>query len=117
MNILYVEDEPNDAQLVDLYVKTTAHQLSIANNMQEARNAFRAHPHVILIDVLLGHKREGYQLIREFRAQGYTRPVIAITGLSTPRDVEECQKAGFDHILHKPFMIDELATVIEKYTA
>ncbi len=117
MQVLYVEDEPNDAQLVDLYIKTTPHHLTIARNGQEAREAFVHHPDLILIDVWLGNTRDGYSLIREFHAQGFSGPVIAVTALTTPRDIEDCQAAGFDYILHKPFMIDQLAAVIDKYTS
>ncbi len=117
MQVLYVEDEPNDAQLVGLYIRTTPHHLTIARNGHEAREAFTHHPDLILIDVWLGNAREGYALIREFHAQGYTGPVVAITALNTPKDVEDCKKAGFDDVLHKPFLIEQLAAVIEKYAA
>jgi DNA-binding response OmpR family regulator len=117
MYVLYVEDEPNDAQLVDLYIRTTPHQLTIARNGSEAREAFAHHPDLILIDVWLGNSRDGYALIREFHAQGFTGPVIAITALTTPKDIEDCRKAGFDYILHKPFKIEQLAAVIDKYAA
>ena len=116
MNILYVEDEPSDSQLVALYVNTTSHQLVIAQNAREAREAFvQQHPDLILIDVMLSNAREGYSLIREFRAQSFVGPVIAITALTTPKDVEECQKAGFDHIVHKPFVMEQLAEIIDRY--
>ncbi len=115
MNVLYVEDEPNDAQLVDLYIRTTPHRLTIAKNGAEARAAFAHQPDLILIDVWLGSARDGYTLIREFHAHGYTGPVIAVTALTTPKDIDDCQKAGFDDILHKPFLIEQLAAVIDKY--
>ncbi len=117
MHLLYVEDEPNDAQLVDLYVRTTPHHLTIARNSREAREAFAHHPDMILIDVWLGSARDGYALIREFHAQGFTGPVIAITALTTPKDIADCQAAGFDDVLHKPFLIEQLAAVINKYAA
>ncbi len=116
MNTLYIEDDPNDAKLVALYIKTTGHSLTIAGNAQEARQAFGSDPDLILIDVLLGNAYEGYKLIREFRSQGYSRPVIAITGLSTSRDMANMHEAKFDHILNKPFEIDQLVEVIDQYT-
>jgi CheY-like chemotaxis protein len=117
MNILYIEDEPNDAQLVALYVNTTPHHLTIAANTQEARKAFADNPDLILVDVLLGAARDGYKLVRELHDQGCTRPIIAITALTTPRDVEECQAVGFDFVLHKPFTIEQLAAVIGRYAS
>ena len=116
MNILYVEDEPNDAQLVALYINMTPHHLTIARNIAEARNALADNPDLILADIMLEHGRYGYDLVHEFHAQGGTCPIIAVTALSTPKDVDECKKAGFDCILHKPFAIDQLADIIGKYT-
>ncbi len=116
MRILYIEDEPNDAQLVALYLNTTSHHLTIVDNIQEARGKFADQPDLILVDLLIGHARDGYKLAQEFRAQGYKKPLVAVTALSTPKDVQDCRSAGFDFVLHKPFGIEQLADVIEKYT-
>ncbi len=117
MEVLYIEDEPSDAQLVELYIRTTPHHLTIARNGAEARQAFARHPDLILVDVWLGSARDGYTLIREFHDQGYVGPVVALTALTTAKDVEDCQQAGCDDILHKPFLIEQLAAVIDKYAA
>ena len=117
MNILYIEDEPNDAQLMALYIRTTPHRLILAENLEQARRAFEDNPDLILADVLLGHARNGYRLIHEFRSQGCQCPIIAVTALTTPQDVKDCTAAGFDYILHKPFGIEQLAAVIDKYTS
>src|SRR5437870_2861320 len=119
MNILYIEDEPSEAGLVKMYFNTTSHHLTVANSIQEARSAFSSDNQLdlILVDVLLGQERAGFGLVREFREQGYTKPVVAVTGLSTSTDMEECRKAGFDYVLNKPFAIDQLAEVINRYAA
>src|SRR5215813_11765863 len=111
MNILYVEDEPNDARLVAMYINTTPHHLIIVENIDEARKAIADSPDLILADVVLGHARRGYSLIQEFRSRGCTCPIIAVTALSTPGDIRDCEKAGVDSILHKPFRIEQLAEV------
>lgn len=117
MKILYIEDEPSDAQLVALYIKTTPHHLILAENTEQARTAFVDNPDLILADVMLGHARLGYSLIREFRSRGCKCPIVAVTALTTPQDVQDCQAAGVDYILHKPFGIEQLAQVIGTYKA
>ena len=117
MNILYLEDEPQDAALVALYTRSTAHHLTVANNLQEAEAALADNPDLILVDVMLGRTKDGYQFTRNMRQQGFEQPIVAITALATARDMEECRRAGFDQVLTKPFTINQLADVISHYTA
>jgi CheY-like chemotaxis protein len=115
MNILYVEDEPDDAELVKLYIESTPHSLIIANTSREAREAFSSALDLILVDVILGHSREGYSIARELRQRGYTGPLIAVTGLATAQDQNECRRSGFTDILSKPYTIHQLADVITRF--
>jgi DNA-binding response OmpR family regulator len=115
MHILYVEDDPNDAALVARYAKATNHDIVVVATLAEARTAFKSYHDLIMVDVVLGYSREGYVFAKEVRQQGYTRPLIAITALSTPQAIEECWNAGFDEVLTKPFMVDDLGIVINKY--
>lgn len=101
MRILYIEDDPNDAQLVVLYVQTIQHQIVTVTNLNDARSELRKSPQMIMVDVLLNNSRQGYHFARELRSQGYRQPLIAVTALSIAHDREECQKAGFTTILTK----------------
>jgi DNA-binding response OmpR family regulator len=117
MHILYVEDEPQERTLVSRFIQTIKHELTVAANAHEAREALeRKQPDMILMDVMLGHTRDGFGLARDFRELGYEGPMIAVTGLTTARDYEECRKAGFNDVLHKPFTIDELAEKIDRHS-
>jgi len=115
MNILYVEDEPQDAQLVALYTRSATHNLTVARDIQEAQAALAGDPDLILVDVILGNTRDGYKFTREIRQRGFKQPVVAITALATPRDMEECRRAGIDQVLTKPFTIRQLAHIIAQY--
>lgn len=118
MRILYVEDEPTDAQLVDRYIRSTAHDLVIVKNTQDARVALQAEediPDLLMVDVLIGHSREGFTFVRELRDQGYVQPIVAVTGLTTAYDLEQCQQSGFSEVLGKPYTIQQLAEMIERH--
>ena len=116
MNILYLEDEPQDAELVALYTRSATHQLTVASNIEEAQAALVDDPDLILVDVILGNTRDGYKFTQAIRRQGFDRPVVAITALATAQDMEDCRQAGFDQVLTKPFTINQLADVISRYT-
>jgi CheY-like chemotaxis protein len=115
---LYIEDEPTDAQLVDRYVQSTAHDLVIVNDTQAARAALElaeSKPDLLMVDVLIGHSREGFMFVRELRAQGYAQPIVAVTGLTTAYDLEQCKASGFNEVLGKPYTIQQLADMIERH--
>lgn len=115
MNILYVEDEPQDAQLVERYMRLTPHQVTVVSTVQEAQAALEPTPDLILADVLLGNTRAGYKFVRDLRSGGYTQPIIAITGLATPYDLQACYEAGFTDVLTKPYSIQQFADLLRKY--
>jgi CheY-like chemotaxis protein len=115
MNILYLEDEPQDAELVALYIRSMTYNLTVASNLEEANAALAESPDLVLVDVMLGRTRDGFKFTRSLRAQGFDRPVVAVTALATAGDMEECRRAGFDRVLTKPFTINQLAEVITSY--
>ncbi len=118
MRILYIEDNANDAKLVQRYVETTAHELAIASTIEQAYEQLSDSPEfdLILIDILINNKRLGYDLAHALREQGYSRPVIAITALTSPQDQAACAEAGFAAVLLKPFMITALAKVLLQFS-
>jgi len=118
LRILYVEDNSNDAKLVQRYVETTAHELAVVSSIEEANNLL-SDPSpfdMILVDILIDNKRSGYDFARELREQGYTQPVIAVTALTGPQDQAACAKAGFAAILTKPFLITTLADMLLQFS-
>lgn len=115
MRILYIEDDPNDANLVTRYMQAAHHELVLIGDANEARTLDVQQFDLIMVDVVLHHTRDGYKLAQELREHGYQHPVIAVTGLSLPKEIEACYDAGFSFVLTKPFEIPQLAKVIETY--
>jgi CheY-like chemotaxis protein len=115
MNILYLEDEPNDAQLVQRYVRATSHRVTIASTVQDAISALDGNPDLIFVDLMLDKTRQGFDFVRNLRTQGYEQPIVAITGLALPEERDECFAAGCNEVINKPYMINQLADVINKY--
>jgi CheY-like chemotaxis protein len=115
MQILYVEDNSNDAALVERFINTTPHSVVVVSSVDEARAALSQSFDLILIDVLIEQKRAGYALAKEIRDQGVNIPLVAVTALSGMQDRASCQQAGFNEVLNKPFQITELAVIIQNY--
>ncbi len=115
MQILYIEDDTNDARLVTRYVKSTPHQLVVINTIEEARVADIDQFDLLLVDVLLAHSRDGYALVKELRQRGFQQPMVAVTGLSLSEDIAQCYTVGFTDVLTKPYEVTQLAAIIQRY--
>jgi CheY-like chemotaxis protein len=117
MLILYVEDDLTHARLVERYIKMTQHQVRIATNINDAMTEMESLPGLVMVDLLLGASRDGYNFVRELRDQGYDQPIVAVTGLTMPTEIERCYEVGVNEILAKPYTIDQLADIINRYTS
>ncbi|HEX2908871.1 MAG TPA: response regulator [Phototrophicaceae bacterium] len=117
MLIFYLEDNHQDANLVARYLQTTPHEMILAANLEQAHQALARQPDLFIVDLLIGASRDGFKFARELREQGCTQPIIAITALTTPQDLNECQEAGINGVLPKPFTINKLADMIQHYTS
>jgi DNA-binding response OmpR family regulator len=114
MQILYIEDNSNDAQLIRLYADAVGSQLKVVNNLDAFWNTDPLQFDLVLVDILLQFTREGLEVPARLRDQGYTNPIIAVTALSTPADRMQCEEAGFTRILTKPFTIDQLQAILNQ---
>ncbi|MDZ7956580.1 MAG: response regulator [Aulosira sp. DedQUE10] len=72
-------------------------------------------PDLIVLDILLP-SISGIEVVRYLKQESLTCeiPVIAVTALASKDDQERILKAGFDAYISKPYMIEELETVIRR---
>ncbi|BAY33394.1 two-component system, regulatory protein [Nostoc carneum NIES-2107] len=72
-------------------------------------------PDLILLDILLP-TISGIDVVRYLKQDALTCkiPVVAVTALASREDQERILQAGFNAYLSKPYMIEELETVIRR---
>jgi len=115
MNILYIEDNPNDANLVSRFAMASGHDLTLINDLQQVEVAFDSTFDLVLVDIMFDQERVGYEVAGAFRENGHQGGLVAITALNSQQDIDDCQQAGFDAVLTKPYDITELAGVIDAF--
>ncbi|MBC9783112.1 response regulator [Heliobacterium chlorum] len=117
--ILLVEDNSVNRKLVQLQLKKLGLTAHAVVNGWEAVEAFHHQPFsLILMDcqmpVMDGY--EATQAIRRSEARkGGHIPIIAMTAYAMQGDRERCLKAGMDDYLSKPFVIQTLREVLERW--
>jgi CheY-like chemotaxis protein len=113
VDILLVEDNPNDAELTMRALKRAnvdAH-LIIARDGAEALEFLisdRPKPKVIFLDLKLP-KVDGIEVLRQVRMDDRTRaiPVVVLTSSQEERDITECYKLGANSYVVKPVEFDK----------
>jgi len=117
MNILYVEDNTMDAELVERYINmSTDHHAIIASTLSDAWEVLEEQDiDLIMIDIVLDGKRDGFAFAFQLRQKDFPQPLIAVTALSTPEDKTLLQKAGFDTVIIKPFSIEKLDQILSEF--
>ena len=113
MHILLLEDDIDLGQAVADHLEACGHQVSWMKLCQQATRAL-AEPGIALalLDMRLPDG-DGLEVIRQMRARGDVRPVIALTARDQVSDRVRGLQAGADDYLVKPFDLDELMARIE----
>jgi two-component system, cell cycle response regulator DivK len=109
--VLYIEDNPDNMQLVQRVVTALGHQfLWAANGLSGISTVGAERPDLILLDINLPDI-DGYEVARRLRANKrdflYV-PIIAITANALKGDAEKALDAGCDVYMSKPVNIREL---------
>ncbi len=108
--ILAVEDNP-DTQLLLRYLLRAEYTLEVVPNVEDALTAAREQEFELLVlDINLGEKRTGIDLLKELRAMDAYKetPALALTAYAMPGDKERFEESGFDAYISKPFTRKEL---------
>jgi two-component system, cell cycle response regulator DivK len=109
--ILYIEDNPDNMQLVQRVITALGHQfLWAADGLSGIRAVENDQPDLILLDINLPDI-DGYEVARRLRANKgdllYV-PIVAITANALKGDAERALGAGCDVYMSKPVNIREL---------
>jgi len=104
VNILIVEDDPDDHKLIERLLSQESPQafsLEWMDNYDDALELIQSHRHdVCLLDYRLGH-RDGLDFLREALELGCKIPIILLTGQSDYSIDMEAMNAGASDFLEK----------------
>ena len=122
INILVVEDEPQNREMLTMILQDRGARVVTAENYDQALQRLNTEfPSVLLSDIGLPG-RDGYDLVKEVRRQEREKslsrlPAIALTAFGRAQDVDKAIESGFDAHLAKPLRAHELVTLITDLTS
>lgn len=112
VKVLIVDDDTNICELLRLYLEKEGYSTVIANDGEEAVEAFKNNsPDIILLDVMLP-KLDGWQVCREIRKTSQV-PIIMLTAKGETFDKVFGLELGADDYVTKPFESKEVVARIK----
>lgn len=115
--ILIVDDDDDNLLLLSYAMDELGYESVTGQSGTDAiRLAVQYQPCLILLDILLPDLN-GISVLQKLRQQPRTShvPVIAVTALVRKTDRAKLSNAGFSGYLAKPYMIDDLDTVVSQF--
>jgi CheY-like chemotaxis protein len=104
--ILIADDNPQGVELLEAYLCEGDYEIRTAADGEETLARVRDwQPDLILLDIMMP-KISGFEVCKRLRADPKTRdiPVLMITALDQPSDIERAVEAGTNDFVTKPIV-------------
>lgn len=108
MRILVVEDDESLNKIIKKHLTESGYAVDCCFDGEEALSYMESMQYdCIILDWMLP-KRNGISVLKEYRNQGFSSPVLMLTARDSVTDRVSGLDAGADDYLVKPFVFDEL---------
>lgn len=115
LQILLIDDEPLVRSLLRQILEQAGHTVTEANNGQEGVRCFRENDFDLVITDHGMPVMNGLDAAFRIKKQKPETPIILITGWQTETDATFQKPSGIDEFITKPFDLEKLIELIEKY--
>jgi EAL domain-containing protein (putative c-di-GMP-specific phosphodiesterase class I)/signal transduction histidine kinase/HPt (histidine-containing phosphotransfer) domain-containing protein/chemotaxis response regulator CheB len=118
-HLLIAEDNPVNQQLIGAQLDILDYSADYADNGLQALELWKSGNYQLLLTDIRMPQMDGYELIGQIRAMesdGHRSPIIAVTANAMESDVKRCFDTGADDVISKPFPLEDLRRVLEKWS-
>jgi CheY-like chemotaxis protein len=109
--VLVVDDDTAALEIRKRILERNGYEVSIATDAAGAREAFRAGPETVVLDMRLPEASDGRALIREFRAASAQVRIVVLCGFAADLD-NRPERALVNAVLEKPIRSEQLLAAI-----
>lgn len=115
LQVLLVEDGPDNRLLFELFLKSNGAMVDLATDGQEGMSqALKKNYDAVLMDIQMPNM-DGRKATQELRKLGYKVPVIALTAYATKEERDRCIADGMNDYCTKPITMNDLCLTILKW--
>ena len=120
-HILITEDNLINQEVAQGFLEKLGCRVTLASNGQEAYDISGEQPFDLIFMDCQMPEMDGYEAARTIRtreissSQGTHIPIIAMTAHAMEGDRERCLEAGMDDYIGKPFSVEQLKTILNKW--
>jgi CheY-like chemotaxis protein len=102
--ILIADDNERNRELLEAFLEGDGHEILMSSDgASTMQAAFDQQPDLILLDIMMP-KLSGYEVCQKLKKDERTKniPILMVTALKDPGDIEKAVNAGADDFLSKP---------------
>jgi CheY-like chemotaxis protein len=111
--ILLAEDVKTNQMIFEVMLRDEPYEIGMADDGEIAvQMALSGNYDVVFMDIMMPNMG-GIEALQALKVAGFDRPIIACTANVMKDDVEQYLAAGFDGVIGKPYLRDELRMHIQ----
>ena len=115
--LVLIEDSKNLALALKGALELNGHEVIWVSDGREGLIAVKKNkPAAVLLDLMLPHI-SGFEICKAIKTDSsiFKTPVIIMSTLTSPEDMERAQNAGADHFISKPYNLKQTLAEIFKF--
>lgn len=113
--ILYIEDSPDDRELVSFLLRKHGAELRTVPNLTVALNLLNTSVFDIVLTDLNLPEQSGVDVITSIRKSAFAGPIIAVTAEEDPDILADVKESGCTDVLIKPYSFDALLDLLNRH--
>ena len=112
--ILVAEDEDSNYELVKIVLQKRYRLVRAVNGIEAVTLSEDEHPDMILMDIRMP-EMNGLDATRIIKEVNHDIPIVALSAYAFDENIREAKAAGCDDFMAKPFRVEDLLDMVEKY--
>ena len=112
--ILVAEDEDSNFELVKIVLSKRYRLVRAVNGIEAVTFCEDDRPDLILMDIRMPDMN-GLDATRIIKEVNHDIPIVALSAYAFDENIREAKAAGCDEFMAKPFRVEDLLDVVQKY--
>lgn len=112
--IIVAEDEDSNYELVRIMLAKRYRLMRAKNGIEAVTFCDEEHPDLILMDIRMPDMN-GLDATRIIKEVNHDIPIVALSAYAFEENIREAKEAGCDEFMAKPFRVEDLLEVVQKY--